>query len=324
MDALPMEEESDAPFRSQVKGAAHACGHDAHTAMLVGAARLLARRRGEIAGRVLFMFQPGEEGHDGAKRMLDEGLLEPSFAGDVTRAFAIHQAPMFPSRTIATRPGTMMASVDGFRVTVHGRGGHASMPHAALDPIPVACEIVLALQTFITRRVDVFDPAVLTVGKVSAGTGRGIIPERAVVEGTFRAFTKATQSAVAGGIARVAEGIAAAHGLHASAEVLAGYPVTVNDPAAAEWVSAVAEKLVGAARTVRMPQPVPGSEDFSHVLERVPGALAILGTMPPGVKPSEVAPLHSPRMQLDEGALAVGVALYAAVALSGLTGASPR
>ena len=233
MDALPMPEDTELPFASEVDGAMHACGHDAHVAMLAGAARLLAARRHELLGRVVFMFQPGEEGFAGARSMLDEGLLERS--GPVDRAFAIHITPIIPSGMIATRPGTLMASADAFVATITGRGGHASMPHDAVDPVPVACEIVTALQSMTTRRVPVFDPAVVTVASIRAGTTSNVIPEHAILEGTVRAVSEASRSIALDGVRRVVEHVSSAHLCSGRVDaVLDGYPVTINDSAAAE------------------------------------------------------------------------------------------
>ena len=172
MDALPLQEETGLQFASEVAGAMHACGHDTHVAMLVGAARLLAARRGELAGRVALMFQPGEEGYHGARFMLEEGLLGDAAAGadPVDGAFALHISTQYPSGTINLRPGSLLASGDRLRIIVRGRGGHASAPHRTLDPVPIACEIVQAIQTAITRRVSVFDPAVVTIAHIAAGT----------------------------------------------------------------------------------------------------------------------------------------------------------
>jgi amidohydrolase len=313
MDGLPMPEDTGLPYASQVDGAMHACGHDAHTAMLVGAARLLAARRERLAGRVVFMFQPGEEGFGGAEVMLGEGLLE--VAGPVDRAFALHVTPVIPSGVVAGRTGALMASADAFDVTVTGRGGHASMPYDAVDPVPVACELVTALQTMVTRRVPAFDPAVLTVGSIVAGTTSNVIPETAVLKLTVRAVSAASRTLVLDGLRRVVEHVAAAH--LCTAEVTpaqCGYPVTVNDGAAADHALGVAAGLLGAERVVRMPTPVMGAEDWSFVLEQVPGSMVFLGVGPPGL--ADPAPNHSNRMLLDEPAMAAGVALHAAVALS--------
>jgi amidohydrolase len=311
MDALPMPEDTELDFRSEVPGAMHACGHDAHVAVLVGATRLLAARRGELHGRVVLAFQPGEEGHHGARSMIEEGLLEGDTRPDT--AFAVHITPSLPSGMIATKAGPFMASADVVRVTVTGRGGHASMPHQALDPIPIACEVVQAIQTMITRRIDAFDPAVLTVATIEAGTTNNVIPESARLTGTLRAVSAGTRSSVLDGLRRLAEGIADAHGASAEVSVEEGYPVTVNDPSMADVARQVAASVVGEAAVVEMPTPVMGAEDFSYVLEQVPGAMVFLGAMPDG--PGPVAPNHSNRMVIDESAMAAGIAFYTAVAL---------
>ncbi|HZM32207.1 MAG TPA: M20 family metallopeptidase [Acidimicrobiales bacterium] len=319
MDALPMPEDTDVEFRSEVDGAMHACGHDAHTAMLAGAARLLAARRGELAGRVRFFFQPGEEGQGGARIALEEGLLDAGAAGasggkPVSWAFAIHQSPSIPSGIVATKGGALLASADEFRVVLRGKGGHASMPHHANDPVPVACEIVQAFQVWVTRRVDVFSPAVITVGRIRAGTVSNVIPETATLDGTIRSVSPRVRDGAQAAVRRIATHVAAAHDMTAEVAIEPGYPVTVNHDAAAGDVLDTARWLVGDL-AVALPDPVMGAEDFSYVLERVPGAMAFLGTRPPGVPPAEVAPNHSNRMVLDESAMATGVAMYAAAAL---------
>ncbi|HET6953230.1 MAG TPA: M20 family metallopeptidase [Acidimicrobiales bacterium] len=324
MDALPMPEDTGLDFASEVDGAMHACGHDAHTAMLVGAARLLAARRGELAGRVRLLFQPGEEGPGGAEIALREGLLDATDGGEaVSWAFAIHQSPSIPTHMVASRGGPLLASADVFHVTVRGRGGHASMPHHANDPIPVACEVVQAIQTWVTRRVDVFTPAVVTVASIHAGTTTNVVPESALIDGTLRAVTPRVRDDARAAIGRLATNIAAAHEMVAEVTIDGGYPVTVNDDAAAADVLDVARGLVGEAKALAMPSPVMGAEDFSYILAQVPGAMAFLGTRPPGAGAAEAAPNHSNRMVLDEAAMATGVGLYAAVALHRLGGAAP-
>jgi hippurate hydrolase len=325
MDALPMPEDTGLDFASERDGVMHSCGHDAHTAMLVGAARVLAARRGELAGRVRFLFQPGEEGHGGARIALDEGLLAADGTGedDVTWAFAIHQSPSIPSGVIATKGGPVMASADVLEITVRGKGGHASMPHDANDPIPVACAIVPALQTWVTRRVDVFTPAVITIAHIRAGSTSNVIPEVARMEGTIRAVTARVRSEAHAAARRIAEHVAAAHEMTAEVTIEDGYPVTVNDDGAAAEVLDVARGLVGDGKVVALRDPVMGAEDFSYIVERVPGAMAFLGTRPRGVGPAAVAPNHSNRMVLDESALATGVALYAATALRRLSPPPP-
>lgn len=320
MDALEMPEDTGLEFSSRHDGVMHACGHDTHTAMLVGAAKLLAERRNDFAGRVLFMFQPGEEGHHGAKFMLDEGLLDVGPMSDgtvsaVESAFALHISAALPSGWLSTRGGAVMASADSLQIRITGRGGHASEPFRAVDPIPVACEIVTSLQTMITRRVDVFDPAVVTVGRISAGTTNNVIPETAWIEGTIRAVSERTRAQVHDGIKRVAENIAAAHDCDGDVEIIHGYPVTTNDDAFADWTLDLARDLAGDQRTVRLPHPVMGAEDFSYVLNEIPGSMAFLGGTPLGRNPAKAAPNHSNRVHFDEPAMHTGMSLYAAAAL---------
>jgi len=317
MDALPMPEDTGLDYASEVDGAMHACGHDAHVAMLAGAAKLLVARRGQLRGRVAFMFQPGEEGHDGARHMLDDGLLQQAADGaePVSMAFAIHQSPTIPSGVIASKGQSLLASADSFLITVRGRGGHASMPHHTTDPIPIACEMVGAFQAMVTRRVDVFDPAVVTVARIQAGTTSNVIPESAELFGTVRTVSEKARDAVLADIEQVARGVASAHGATAEIEIVRGYPVTVNDVDAAQFALDTAGALLGARSAIEMPNPVMGAEDWSYVLQQVPGAMAFLGTRPKGVAPHDVAPNHSNRMVLDEDAMAAGIATYAGVAL---------
>jgi hippurate hydrolase len=320
MDALPVHEDTGLPFASEVPGAMHACGHDTHVAMLLGAARLLAERRDELAGQVVFMVQPGEEGQHGAKYMLEEGLLEAVPEAPVSGAFALHISSTFASGTINVRPGPQMAAADQWRVVVRGRGGHASMPHTAADPVPVAAEIVLALQSMVTRRVDVFDPAVVTVAHVVAGTKDNIIPDSAFLEGTIRTLSATRRADGLASVRRVAENVAAAHDMTAEFEHVEGYPVTVNDAGMADTVLRTATQLLGEQASVQMAAPLMGAEDFSYVLERVPGAMAFLGACPPGIEPGQAPANHSNLVVFDEEPLPAGVALYAQMALQALAG----
>jgi amidohydrolase len=320
MDALPVQEDTGLPFASEIPGAMHACGHDTHVAMLLGAARLLAERRDEIAGQVVFMVQPGEEGFHGARFMLEEGLLDVVPEAPVSGAFALHITSTFPSGTMNVRPGPMMAAADQWRMVVHGRGGHASEPHAAADPIPVAAEIVLALQSMVTRRVDVFDPAVVTVAHIAAGATNNVIPDTAFLEGTIRTLSAERRADVLRAVERVATHVAAAHDMTLEFQHDEGYPVTVNDAGVAAQVLENAVALLGDRAASLMPAPLMGAEDFSYVLQRVPGALAFLGACPPGLAPETAPANHSNLVVFDEEPLPTGAALYARMALQALAG----
>jgi len=320
MDALPMPEDTGLDFASKVDNVMHACGHDTHVAMLAGAAKMLSERKATLPGRVLFMFQPGEEGYGGAEYMLDEGILDvgPNRDGresPLTAAYALHITSSLPAGFIGTKGGPIMASSDVLRIEVKGKGGHASEPFRTLDPVPVACEIVTALQAFVTRRVEIWDPAVITVTKLIAGTATNVIPEVARVEGTIRAMSAATRKKVHDGIKRVAEGIAAAHDMEATVEVELGYPVTVNDGPSADFALDVAEAIVGSNAALRMPHAVMGAEDFSYVLEKMPGAMVFLGGTPHNKDFRTAAPNHSNRVMFEEDAMITGMSVYSSLAL---------
>ena len=318
MDALPVEEHTGLPYASRADGIMHACGHDLHTAMLAGAARLLSARRAELAGDVIFMFQPGEEGSGGAKLMISEGVLDAAGARPVA-AFGLHVvSSLLPLGMFSTRSGTLMAAADSLQVTVRGRGGHGSQPHLAADPVPAACEIVTALQTLVTRKFDVFDPVVITVGSIHAGTASNVIPDEARIEATVRSFSPPTRERVMAAALRLVADIASAHGLSATARFVDSYPVTVNDDAEAAFAEQVMAGLFGGQRFVRTPNPVPGSEDFSFVLEQVPGAFVMLGACPPDTDPVTAAFNHSAEAVFDDSVLADGTTLLAELALSRL------
>jgi hippurate hydrolase len=318
MDALPMLERTGLDFASEVEGRMHSCGHDMHVAMLLGAARILQDRihadPAGLPGPVLLMFQPGEEAFFGARVMLDEGLLD-GIDQQTARGFAIHVSTRYASGEVHGRPGAEHASADNFSISVRGRGGHASMPHLAADPIPVAAEIVLALQSAVTRTVDVFDPVVLTIGRVAAGTTHNVIPERAELEGTFRCVSEGRRAAMPGLIRRVVDGVAAAHGLHADVQFEEIYPVTMNDADTFEAAHAVATELLGEAAVQVMPAPAMPADDWSFVLQRIRGVMVYLGARPLDRPPEGYPQNHSNVVVFDEAAMAVGAALHAKVAL---------
>jgi amidohydrolase len=315
MDALPLTEETGLSFSSQIGGAMHACGHDTHVAMLAGAAKALCAHRDRLAGTVMFMFQPGEEGHHGARFMVEDGLLDPL----PDAAFALHVSPNFPTGTFGGKGGPLLAAADRIEIAITGRGGHASQPHDAVDPIPIACEIVLALQNMVTRRIPAFDPVVLTVARITSGTTNNVIPEKAELEGTIRSFSESSRAAVHEGLRRVVTHVAAAHRAEATVDIIPGFPVTVCDDRAAALAKATAEGLFGESAWISMRTPVMGAEDFAYVLQKVPGAMAFLGAAPEGSDFKTCCGLHSNRMVIEEAAMARGVAMHCALAESFLS-----
>lgn len=311
MDALPVHEAGDFPFRSQIDGAMHACGHDLHTAMLVGAARLLCAHRDYLAGDVVFMFQPGEESWDGAGVMIDEGVLEAA-GSPISAALALHVfSGLVKGGEFFTRAGPMMAASDQLHVTVVGEGGHGSAPHLALDPVPAVAEIVLALQAMVTRRFDVADPVVLTVGLMEAGTKANVIPATGRFEATIRTFSEQSRKRIMDLSVRLVRAIAVAHGMDAEVHYVPGYPVTVNDKSETEFAVATIDDLFGRARRLDMPHPLTAAEDFSRILSRVPGTFVGLGATPADADPATAPFNHSPAASFDDGVLADGAALYA-------------
>jgi len=313
MDALPVVERTGLDFAAAAD-MMHACGHDLHITMLVGAAQLLSAHRASLAGDVVFMFQPGEEGYDGAGHMISEGVINAA-GRTADAAFAMHVMSSFiPRGVFATRSGPLMASADVLRVTVLGEGGHGSMPYRAKDPVVVAAEMVTALQTLVTRKFDVFDPVVVTVGSFHAGTRNNVIPAEAYFEATVRSFSPQANATVAQCAVDLCRGLAAAHGLDADVTWEPLYPVTVNDDDEAAFATDTAAALFGARRTMNLAAPIAGAEDFSRVLQAVPGAMVFLGACPPGADPESAPFNHSPLATFDDAVLADGVALFAQLA----------
>jgi hippurate hydrolase len=314
MDALPVTEKLELPYASQEPGRMHACGHDLHMAGLVGAARILHELRDDLAGDVVLMFQPGEEATGGAPIMIDEGVLDAA-GPRVNAAYALHvYSSGYPLGTWFSRSGPQMAACDQLLVTVLGAGGHGSAPHKAADPIPAACEMVLALQTMVTRRFSVFDPVVLTVGTISGGTKENIIGDETRFEATVRTFSAAHRDLMESACLDLVRGIAAAHGLRARVEYHRGYPVTVNDDAEHAFAVQTVADLFGPSAHATMPEPECGSEDFSYVLEQVPGAylnLSACAAADPDIAPDN----HAGDAAFDDSVLPDAAALLAELAI---------
>ena len=314
MDALPVTETTGLPFASEIDGAMHACGHDLHTAMLTGAARVLSARQRDLPGSVIFMFQPGEEGLGGAKLMIEEGVLDA--AGErPAAAYALHVfSHLTEGGVFAVRPGPALAAADILYVTVRGRGGHASAPQHSADPIPAACEMVTALQTFVTRRFDVFDPVVITVGSFHAGTVNNVIPDEASFEATLRSFSHESQRRLHNGQCgwwRASVGPRPDR----RGRIPGLLPGHRQRRGRGRVRPIHGGELFGTDRAVTPAQPLTGAEDFSYVLNEVPGAFVNLGACPSGTDPLTASSNHSAGATFDDAVIADGITLYAELAL---------
>lgn len=314
MDALPIAETTGLPFAGD-RGAMHACGHDLHMAGLVGAARLLAARRDEVAGRVVFMFQPGEEGYAGGRLMIEEGVLAAADERPVA-AYAVHVDCTTPAGQFVTREGPIMASASALRMTLRGTGGHAAFPHHSVDPVPVAAELILAVQSFAARRVPATESVVLSITKVRTDAEAGnVLPAAVELEANIRTLSREALTLVRENLPPLLTAIAAAHGCTLEAEFIDSYPVTHNDPAETRFVLDDLDRRFGAECVIRLPAPSMASEDFAYVLEEIPGTLLFMGVAPAD---GSSGPMHSERAVFDDSLLDAQAVVLVDLALARL------
>jgi amidohydrolase len=313
MDALPMPEEKDVPYRSRTPNVMHACGHDGHVAMLLGAAEVLVKRRAEVPGTIVFCFQPAEEGGGGARVMVEEGVLERF---GVERAYGLHLVSVVPTGVMTFRGGPLMASVDEMRVEITGHGGHGAMPHHSVDPILVAADFITSVQRVVSRHLDPTEPAVVSVCSMHAGTTSNVIPSTAELLGTIRTFSEATRDEIPRHIERILKASCDSAGASYLLDITRQYPVTINDHAQTAFAKDVAQRYLGADLAVDGPA-VMGAEDFSYFAQRVPASFIFLGCR--GGE-STGYPNHNARFDMDERALETGVAMHVALALEAPAG----
>ncbi len=310
MDALPLDEEGDRPYRSSVPGVMHACGHDGHVAMALGAAQVLAALRGRLHGNVRFLFQPAEETYGGASQMVAEGCLTDPPAVDAV--FGLHLEPYGHVGSLHLRAGPVMASSDVLRVVVQGKGGHASEPHNCVDPVPVAAQIITSLHTMVTRGFDAQTPVVITITYLQGGSGFNIIPPQVALAGTVRTLDPAVRAAMPARLERLVRHTAEAFGAGAEVTYVSGSGVVVNHADFTAFVRALISETRGDGTVVEMDRPVMGAEDFGSYLDEVPGTFAFLGARPAH---GTAFPLHHPQFDIDERALPIGVEILATTAL---------
>ena len=310
MDALPIEEASGVPFKSEVPGAMHACGHDLHVAGLLGAARVLSRHREALRGNVKLLFQPDEEGNGGAQRMIAAGCLE---APRVDAVFGAHVDPDLPAGCFGIKYGKAYAASNMFTITIHGAGCHGASPDEGIDAVAIGAQVVGALQQIVSRRVAPTDSAVVTVGAFHAGTAGNVIADTAVLKGIIRTLGPETREKVCRLFRETVDGVCAAMGARAEIEIVESYPGVVNWPAESDLARGVAEELLGADRVRVLDAPTMGTEDFGCFIREIPGCFYMIGVRNPEL--GAVHPLHSPRFIADEAALPVLIAVHAGIAL---------
>ncbi|KPF62829.1 amidohydrolase [Bosea sp. AAP35] len=300
MDALPMDELTNLPWRSTIPGRMHACGHDGHTTMLLGAARYLAENRG-FAGTAVFVFQPAEEGLGGARAMLADNLFERFPCDEI---YGLHNAPNLDPGQIAVFPGAAMAGADFFDIKITGKGSHGAMPHVGRDPVIVAISLAAALQTIVSRNADPREAAVLSITQIHAGSAYNVIPEEAVLAGTVRTFSPEIAKLIRERMREICAGMALTFGVQIDIDIRGIFDVLVNHPEQSVATAAVAAEIVGAGNVLTEPKPVMGSEDFADMLRVVPGAYAWVGH-------AGSVPVHNPAFMLDDGILPIGASLMA-------------
>jgi amidohydrolase len=312
MDALPIQEETNLPYQSQNKGVMHACGHDAHTAMLLGAAMILSEMKKELEGNVAFIFQPAEEIGAGAKAMVEEGVLE-----GVDRIFGLHVYSILPFGTLGYRPGPLMAAGDFFDVKIIGKGGHGGLPHLTVDPVVITANAINALQTLVSREIDPLESAVISICKLNAGEAYNVIPETATFGGTIRTHKPELRESIPKRAKEILDGVVSGMRGRYEFNLMSKFPATINDEEMTAFVVKVAKEILGDDKLSPL-KPLMGSEDFSFYLQKVPGTFAFLGVE--NKEKGIIYPHHHPKFNIDEDILPIGSALHAAVALEYLKG----
>ena len=319
MDALAVIEDTGVPYTS-TNGFMHACGHDLHMAMGVGAAKILASRKSELKGEVIIFFQPGEEGHHGADVMIEEQALLVSGSKPI-RAYGLHVFSSYPLGMMGSRSGPLMASAGDLLVSVTGSGGHGSMPWLSKDPISVLNEIMSSLQTMVTKRFSAFDPVIVNIGWVRAGdtATTNVIPETASFGATVRVFSEENSAKLKQYTQELVDSIATGFGLSATVEFTRATKVLMNDPQAISSVEKVTSELFGASRYINLPTPIAGGEDFASIVSEIPGAFVFMGACPPGTDHTTAATNHSNKAVFDDSVLGDGAALLASLAVDALS-----